>query len=149
MIDVTLPAGVLDASARDALTEELARVLLHWEGAPDTEFFRANTWIFVREYEAEELRVGGSPGAPFRIRVEITTPQGALSQRRRDGLVADATAAVSAAYGLSPEEGFRVWVLLSEITEGGWGAGGGVVRFEALKAAARAERDAKAVATAG
>jgi phenylpyruvate tautomerase PptA (4-oxalocrotonate tautomerase family) len=145
MIDLTLPAGALTPAARDGLTEELARLLLHWEGAPDTDVFRANTWIYVDEHEPGRLRVGGRDAAgDARFRVQVTTPQGALSQRRRDGLVADVTAAVLEAAGLPPEEGYRVWVLLSEIAEGGWGAGGGVLRFEALKAAAKAQREAAA-----
>jgi phenylpyruvate tautomerase PptA (4-oxalocrotonate tautomerase family) len=35
----------------------------------------------------------------------------------------------------------RVWVLIHEVPERNWGAAGQVVRFEQLRAAAKAERD--------
>ncbi|MEA2440613.1 MAG: hypothetical protein QOH76_2037, partial [Thermoleophilaceae bacterium] len=120
---------------------ELAGRLLHWEGAPDTDFFRSNTWVYLNELPPEALYVGGRPGGDARIRVDVTTPEGALSQRRRAGLVADVHAAVSRATGLSPEEGYRIWVLCREIAEGSWGAGGGIVEFAALRAASKAERE--------
>jgi phenylpyruvate tautomerase PptA (4-oxalocrotonate tautomerase family) len=139
MIEMTYPAGALEPDVRDALTDELAGILLGWEGAPDTDFFRANTWVYVNEVDG--LAVGGRPGGDPRFRVDVTTPEGAFSDRRREGLVADVNAAVLRAAGLQEEDGFRVWVLLREIAEGGWGAGGGIIRFEQLKAAAKAERE--------
>jgi phenylpyruvate tautomerase PptA (4-oxalocrotonate tautomerase family) len=141
MIEVTAPAGAIDPADREPLCDELAGRLLHWEGAPDTDFFRANSWVYFHELPAEALFVGGRAGGASRIRVDVTTPEGALSQRRRAGLVADVHAAVSRAAGLSPEEGFRVWVLCREIAEGSWGAGGGIVEFQALRAASKAERE--------
>ena len=84
------------------------------------------------------------PGGEPRVRVEITTPEGALSQRRRAGLVADVHAAVSRAMGVAPEAaGVHVWVLCREIAEGSWGAAGAIVEFEKLRAAAAAEREGK------
>jgi phenylpyruvate tautomerase PptA (4-oxalocrotonate tautomerase family) len=141
MIEVTAPAGAIAPDARDELLDELAGRLLHWEGAPDTEFFRENSWVYLNEIPAGALYVGGRSGGDARIRVDVTTPEGALSQRRRVGLVADVHAAVSRAAGLTPEDGYRIWVLCREIAEGSWGAGGGIVEFAALRAASKAERD--------
>ena len=141
MIEVTAPAGAIAPAARDELLDELAGRLLHWEGAPDTEFFRANAWVYFDEIPAESLYVGGRPGGEARIRVDVTTPEGALSQRRRAGLVADVHEAVSGAASLTPEEGYRIWILCREIAEGSWGAGGGIVEFAALRAASKAERE--------
>jgi phenylpyruvate tautomerase PptA (4-oxalocrotonate tautomerase family) len=146
MIELTAPAGAIDPDERDALLDELAGRLLHWEGAPDTDFFRANTWVYFNEVPTQALFVGGRPGGEARIRVDVTTPEGALSQRRRAGLVADVHGAVSRAAGLTPEEGFRVWVLCREIAEGSWGAGGGIIEFAALRAASKAERERAAEA---
>ena len=63
-------------------------------------------------------------------------PEGALSERRKAGLVGDVTAEVSAAAGLDPSDALRVWVLMHEQPEGTWGAGGAVIRFADLRAAA-------------
>jgi len=141
MIEVTAPAGAIAPDAREELLDQLAGRLLHWEGAPDTEFFREISWVYFNELPADGLYVGGRPGGAPRVRVEITTPEGALSQRRRAGLVADVHAAVSRAAGISPEDGLHVWVLCREIAEGSWGAGGAIVEFEQLRAASKAERE--------
>jgi phenylpyruvate tautomerase PptA (4-oxalocrotonate tautomerase family) len=141
MIEVTAPAGAIAPEAREDLLEELAGTLLRWEGAPDTEFFRSISWVYFNEIPVDGLYVGGRPGGEPRIRVEVTTPEGALSQRRRAGVVADMHAAISRAAGIAPEDGIRVWVLCREIAEGSWGAGGAVIEFEQLRAASQAERE--------
>ena len=148
MIEVTAPAGAIAPDAREELLDELAGRLLHWEGAPDTEFFRANSWIYFNELPEDALYVGGRPGGEARIRVDVTTPEGALSDRRRKELVADATKTILDAAGLEESDALRVFVMCSEIDEGSWGAGGQVVEFAALRAAAAAEKE-KAAATAG
>ncbi len=51
-------------------------------------------------------------------------PQGALSERRKGGLVQDATQTVLSAAGLAPDDALRVWVLVYEQPDGTWGAGG-------------------------
>ena len=77
----------------------------------------------------------------------MTTPEGALSDRRREELVGAATGAVREIAGIPDEQALRVWVLCHEVDEGSWGAGGAVVRFEALREAAKAEREKEAVTT--
>jgi phenylpyruvate tautomerase PptA (4-oxalocrotonate tautomerase family) len=141
MIEVTAPAGTIAPEAREELLEELAGTLLHWEGAPDTEFFRSVSWVYFNEIPVDGVYVGGRSGGEPRIRVEITTPEGALSQRRRAGLVADVHAAVARVAGIAPEDGLRVWVLCREIAEGSWGAGGAIIEFEQLRAASKAARE--------
>ena len=66
--------------------------------------------------------------------VDVTVPQGALSDRRKGGLVEEASKLVRDAAGLAEEDGVRVWVLIHEVAEGNWGAAGQIVRFEQLRA---------------
>ena len=80
--------------------------------------------------------------------VDVSVPQGGLSDRRRAGLVEEFSKLVREAAGLSEEEGIRVWVLVHEIAEGNWGAGGQIIQFEQLRQAAKAERDKAAAAPA-
>jgi hypothetical protein len=49
MIQLTMPMGVLDESARSAVRRALAATLLKWEGAPDTAFFRSQAWSKIDE----------------------------------------------------------------------------------------------------
>ena len=141
IMDVTYPQGALSDDARDELMEELTAVLLRAERAPDTEFFRSVTWVFVHELPAAHVYTAARPVEAPVFRVEATTPEGALSDRRREELVVAATDAVRRAAGLGDDDLLRVFVLCHEIDEGSWGAGGQVVRFSALREAAAAERE--------
>lgn len=140
IMDVTYPEGALSPAARDELIEELTTVLLRAERAPDTEFFRSVTWVFVHELPAANVYTAGRPAEAPIFRIEATTPQGALSDRRREELVGAATDAVKRIAEVPDDELLRVFVLCHEIDEGSWGAAGQVVRFAALREAAAAER---------
>src|SRR5436309_15320999 len=94
MIDLTYPKGSLSADARADLLEELATRLLAAERAPDTEFFRSITWVYANEVDPEALAVGGRPGGDPRFRIQVTVPEGALSDRRKGELVAAVNSAV-------------------------------------------------------
>jgi phenylpyruvate tautomerase PptA (4-oxalocrotonate tautomerase family) len=141
LIDLTIPEGALAPDDRSALVDELTTVLLRAERAPDTDFFRSITWAYVHELPAGTVFAGGQPQADARFRVDITVPEGALSERRKQELVSEATRVVSAAAGLGEEDGLRVWVLITEVPEGNWGAAGNVVRFEQLREAAAQQRE--------
>ncbi len=139
MIQLTLPAGVLNAEGRRDVQKTLATTLLKWEGAPDTAFFCAQAWSRVDEVAGDAF-AALEDGAP-RFRLDVTVPEGGLSQRRKEGLVKEATANVLAAAGLTEADALRVWVLIHEQPEGTWGAGGNIVRFAELAALAKAERE--------
>ena len=141
MIDVTYPEGALDEDARTKLVDDLTTALLRAERAPDTDFFRSVTWVYVHELPAGAINSSGRPVEDPTFRVMVTTPEGALSDRRRAEMVEAGTAAVLEAAGLGPEDAMRVWILMREINEGSWGAGGQVVQFKQLVEAAKAERE--------
>ncbi|MET8847811.1 tautomerase family protein [Amycolatopsis sp. NPDC004625] len=140
MIELTVPAGALTAAGRESVQRDLAAVLLRWEGAPDTAFFRAQAWSYLHELPAG-AQTTAEDGAP-RFRVDVTVPQGAVSDRRKAGLVREATATVLAAAGLGEADAPRVWVLIHEQPGGTWGAGGEVVRYAELVALAQRAREA-------
>ena len=144
MIELTYPRGAIGSDARELLLEQLATRLLAAEKAPDTEFFRSITWVYANEIEAENLAVGGRPGGEPRFRVEITVPDGALSDRRKGILVDSVNEAVLGAAGLDESEGLRVWTLIREVPDGNWGAAGQQVRYQQLVEAAAAEREGAA-----
>lgn len=138
MIQLTVPTGVIDRAARRNLQRTLAATLLKWEGAPDTAFFRAQAWSRVDEVPGDGF-AALEDDLP-RFRVDVTVPQGALSARRKEGLVKEVTDQVLAAAGLAASDALRVWVLVHEQAEGTWGAAGAIVRFDDLKAAAQSSR---------
>ena len=138
MIRLTVPAGALTEEGRATVQRDLATVLLRWEGAPDTAFFRAQAWSYLIELP-EGAQTTAEDDAP-RFLVEVMVPQGAVSERRKAGLVQDATRTVLSAAGLAPEEALRVWVLGHEQPDGSWGAGGSVIRYADLVALAQQDK---------
>ncbi|WP_406330784.1 4-oxalocrotonate tautomerase family protein [Streptomyces sp. NBC_00203] len=138
MIRLTAPAAALTEQGRQSIQRDLAAVLLRWEGAPDTPFFRAQAWSYLTELP-EGAQITAEDDAP-RFLVDVTVPQGALSERRKAGLVEEATKTVLAAAGLGPDDALRVWVLVHEQPEGTWGAGGSVIRYADLVALAKGQR---------
>ncbi|MBA2631203.1 MAG: tautomerase family protein [Thermoleophilaceae bacterium] len=147
LMDVTYPQGAIAPEAREALVEDLTTVLLRAERAPDTDFFRSVTWVYVHELPADCVLAAGRPVQAPTFRIEVTTPEGALSDRRRKELVGEATRVVREAAGIAEEEALRVWVLCHEVAEGSWGAGGQVVEFQALREAAAQQREKEKAGT--
>ncbi|MEW1848339.1 hypothetical protein AB0392_61150 [Nonomuraea angiospora] len=114
MIQLTAPSGALTDQGR----AEVQRELLHWEGAPDTAFFSAQAWSYLTELPAQ-AQTTAEDDLP-RFRVDVTVPEGALSDRRRSGLVEEATRIVLQAAGLAASDAPRVWVLIHEQADGTW-----------------------------
>ena len=141
MLELTYPKGAIASDARAELLEELATRMLAAEKAPDTEFFRSITWVYANEIEPEMLAVGGRPGGDPRFRVQVTVPEGALSDRRKGILVDSFHEAILRAAGLDESEGIRVWTVIREVPDGNWGAAGQQVRYKQLVEAAAAERE--------
>lgn len=139
-VDLTIHAETLPDDAKQQLLRDLGAALLHWEGAPDTEFFRSITWTHLHELPPESIQTPDGVAEPHAI-VDVTVPQGALSDRRKAGIVEDATKLVLEATGWGPEAGVRVWVMIRDVPDGNWGAAGQVVQFEQLREAAKAERE--------
>jgi phenylpyruvate tautomerase PptA (4-oxalocrotonate tautomerase family) len=139
-LELTITEGALSKEAKAELPAKLASTLLQWEGAPDTAFFRSISWAHLLELPAETIQTPDGVAEPHAV-VDVTVPEGALSERRRAGLIEDATKQVLEATGWGDDAGVPVWVLVHEVTDGFWGAAGQVVRFEQLRAAAKAERD--------
>jgi phenylpyruvate tautomerase PptA (4-oxalocrotonate tautomerase family) len=138
-LDLTITAETLSPEAKPQLLRDLGAALLQWEGAPDTEFFRSITWAHLHEVPAEAVQTPDGIADPHAV-LDITIPAGALSDRRKAGIVEDATKLLLEATGWGPDAGLRVWTLIHEIPDGNWGAGGQVVRFQELREAAKAER---------
>ena len=99
MIQLTAPSGALPHDARERLQHDLATTLLKWEGAPDTAFFRAQAWAYLIELP-EGTQTTAEDALP-RFRIDVTVPDGALSDRRREGLIKDVTGLVLDAAGLT------------------------------------------------
>jgi phenylpyruvate tautomerase PptA (4-oxalocrotonate tautomerase family) len=77
---------------------------------------------------AGELRSAATAG-PDHFIVDVVVLEGLLDARRRTAVHERVTAAFRAAFGEGgdPLLAFRVWVLIHDVREGSWGAGGRTV----------------------
>ena len=64
--------------------------------------------MYASEIDPGSLAVGGRPGGEPRFRVQVTVPEGALSDRRKGILVDSVNRTVLGAAGLDESEGLRV-----------------------------------------
>ena len=149
MMDLTYPAGTLTPETRGELVDELTTVLLRAERAPDTDFFRSIAWVYVHELPEGTLFASGRPVSEPTFRLQVTIPAGALSPRRKDELVAEATKRIREAAGIAEADALRVWVVINEIPDGNWGAAGNVIQFEQLRQIAAQEREKQGEAVVG
>ena len=134
MIDVYAPAGTFRDRAR--LVRDLATAVMTIERVPNIPLFRQNTAAFVHELPPDSLsNVDGDSAC---IRVQVLTNAGGLDREKQLKVVAELTRIVAAA---ATDESVkdRVWVLLTEAPDGGWGLAGHAHTNAELVAAARAQ----------
>jgi phenylpyruvate tautomerase PptA (4-oxalocrotonate tautomerase family) len=144
MIDVYAPAGSF--SDPHVLAGELARTLMTIEAVPDIPMFTQNTAAFVHELPVQAIsNVDGDSAC---VRVQVLTNLGALDRDKQLAVVAQFTELINAAPG-DRSAGERVWVLLTEAVDGGWGLNGHAHTNAELIAAARAQIGAIAAARNG
>lgn len=141
MIDVYAPAGAF--ADKSQLARSLAAAVMVVEKVPDIPMFRENTAVFIHELPHDAIsNVDG--GADY-VRVQVLTNAGALDRDKQIALVERLTALVSGAPG-NPPPPARIWVLLTEAPDGGWGLWGSAHTNDELIAAARSQMAAAAEA---
>jgi len=134
MIDVYAPVGTFRDRAR--LARDLATAVMTIERVPNIPLFRQNTAAFVHELPPDSLsNVDGDSAC---VRVQVLTNAGGLDREKQVNVVAELTRIVAAA---ATDESVkqRIWVLLTEAPDGGWGLAGHAHTNAELVAAARAQ----------
>jgi phenylpyruvate tautomerase PptA (4-oxalocrotonate tautomerase family) len=98
--------------------------------------FRNNTAAFI--HPLSNGSISNVEGDGDYVRVQVLTNSGALDRDKQLAVVEQFTAIVADAAG-RPELKERIWVLLTEAPDGGWGLWGHAHTNAELVAAARAE----------
>jgi len=134
MIDVYAPAGTFRDRAK--LARDLATAVMTIERVPNIPLFRQNTAAFVHELPPDSLsNVDGDSAC---VRVQVLTNAGGLDREKQVNVVAELTRIVAAA-ATDKSLKDRIWVLLTEAPDGGWGLAGHAHTNAELVAAARAQ----------
>jgi phenylpyruvate tautomerase PptA (4-oxalocrotonate tautomerase family) len=134
MIDVYATAGTFPAPHE--LASDLARTLMAIEGVPDIPMFRLNTAAFI--HDLPDGAISNVDGDSRCVRVQVLTNAGALDRDKQLAVVGQFTDLIVKA-SAGPSLSGRIWVLLTEAVDGGWGLAGHAHTNEELIQAARAE----------
>ena len=134
MIDVYAPAGAFED--KHLLARRLAAALMLIEEVPDIAMFRQNTAAFIHELPADAI--ANVDGGSDYVRVQVLTNAGALDRSKQIAVVARFTELIAGAPG-NPPPPKRIWVLLTEANDGGWGLWGHAHTNVELVAAVRRE----------
>jgi phenylpyruvate tautomerase PptA (4-oxalocrotonate tautomerase family) len=134
MIDVYATAGTFPEQHR--LATDLAAALMTIEQVPDIPMFRQNTAAFIHDLPPGSL--ANVDGDSNYVRIQVLTNAGALDRGKQLAVVERLTAITADAAG-DPGLASRIWVLLTEAIDGGWGLAGHANTNEELVAAARAQ----------
>ena len=119
MIDVYAPAGIFDD--KHALAQSVAAAVMAIEGVPEIPMFRENTAAFIHELPADTI--SDVDGRCDHVRVQVLTNLGGLNRDKQLAIVARLTEMIAGAAG-NPPPPERIWVLLTEAADGGWGLWG-------------------------
>src|SRR5258705_1464748 len=131
-IDVYAPAGTFRDRAK--LARDLATAVMTIQPVPNIPLFRQNTAAFVHELPPDSL--SNVDGYSACVRVHVLTNFGGLDREKQLAVVAELTRIVGAAAGdESVKE--RIWGLVTEAPDGGWGLGGRAHTNAELVAVAR------------
>ena len=134
MIDVYAPEGAFED--KHELARRLAAELMAIEGVPDIAMFRENTAAFIHELSSDAI--SNVDGGWDCVRVQVLTNAGALDRHKQIAMVVRLTELIAGAPGKPPAPG-RIWVVLTEAPDGGWGLWGHAHTNAELVAAARRE----------
>jgi phenylpyruvate tautomerase PptA (4-oxalocrotonate tautomerase family) len=139
MIDVYAGEGTF--GDKHTLAQDLARAVMRWERVPEIPLFLDNTAAFIHDLPADAI--SNAAGDGNYVRVQVLTPINVLDRDKQLGVVKELTEIVVAAAG-DPTLADRMWVLITESPEGGWGIDGhantGADIVAAAKAALQSER---------
>ena len=133
MIRVRVGENMLPGDAKLSLASALTAAVLKWERAPDLRFFRENTWLIFDHFGLDTLYCGGASTVNANVLVEVSVPAGTLSLPRKAGLIEEITDHIRQLVHVGAQStDCRVWVLVHDVDDGGWGMdGGGILRWRA------------------
>lgn len=134
LVRITYPRGALTPEQKRQVASALTEIVLDAEVDAVTDAGRMVTVVHFNEAAADDWAVGGelrstAAGAPNHFIVDLIVLEGLLEGARRNRAHQKVTQAFQRVFGEGgdPLLPLRVWVLVHEVREGGWGAGGTTV----------------------
>jgi phenylpyruvate tautomerase PptA (4-oxalocrotonate tautomerase family) len=131
VLQVYYPQGSLQGERKAALARRLTDVLLMMEGGAETQGGLAFATVLFTQIAEADWWVGGrtdttyvAPPGKFLVRVSV--PEGYMNKTHKTEVHVAVNAAIIDIVGSpgDPHQGANVLVIIDEIPEGNWGAGG-------------------------
>jgi phenylpyruvate tautomerase PptA (4-oxalocrotonate tautomerase family) len=139
IMNVRYRAGSLDRTAKEAMARRLTDVLIAMEGGANTSAGRAFAWVLFTEIPAGDWWVGGHAdntfiSPPGAFLVNVTVPEGYMNVAHKSEVHAAVTGAITQAASASAQADVAasVLVVIDEVTEGNWGAGGRTISLDSI-----------------
>ncbi len=140
-LQVIAARGTLDKTGQDALISRVSNAILKAERAEVADAAAQSlVWAHFLVLPQSAVYIGGEVIDEPPLRIAVTTPEGALTDRTREKLVSEIGDIVNDIVG--PFEGrLNHWAMLYEVADGSWGAGQ-VLRLPNIQAAMNIEQAA-------
>jgi phenylpyruvate tautomerase PptA (4-oxalocrotonate tautomerase family) len=138
IMNVCYSAADLNETSKAALARKLTDVMIRMEGGADTKGGRAFAWVLFNELSQGDWWAGGESGngyvsPPGRFLVHVSIPEGYMNAEHKSEVHAWVTEAILAATGASGQDaGNSVQVILDEVPEGNWAAGGRTISLASI-----------------
>jgi phenylpyruvate tautomerase PptA (4-oxalocrotonate tautomerase family) len=139
IMDVRYPAGRLEKTTKATMAAKLTDVLIRMEGSANTLGGRAFAAVLFTEVADDNWWVGGRTDNEFvsasgKFLVHVTIPEGYMNAVHKTEVHVWVTTAIMEATGTKPDAaaGSSIQVILDEVPEGNWGAGGHTISLESI-----------------
>jgi phenylpyruvate tautomerase PptA (4-oxalocrotonate tautomerase family) len=139
IMDVRYPAGRLDKSTKAKMAAKLTDVLIRMEGGANTHGGRAFATVLFTEIAEENWWVGGRTDGEYvsasgKFLVHVTIPEGYMNVAHKTEVHVWVTAAIMEATGTKSDGAgaSSIQVIVDEVPEGNWGAGGHSISLESI-----------------
>ncbi len=135
LLQVTAAAEMLNKKERDEFMSRLSNTVLKAERAPiSDEGAQSLVWSYYNVLPSSSIYIGGKNIENPPLRINITTPEGALTPKARQTLVSEVGALVDEFIG--PFDGrLNHWTMLHEVTEGSWAGAGQIFSLADIQTA--------------
>ncbi len=136
-------AGTLSDAQKQDLSTRLTALMIQMEGGAGTEGGHAFAWVLYNPIARGDWWAGGHTDAtyvrpPGCFLVDVRIPEGYMNAQHKTDVQAGVNAALMAVTGQDmsvPEAGGSCQVVISEITEGDWAAGGKPISIASIAGA--------------
>jgi|SRR5271168_4351150 len=139
IMQVFYQSGSLQAERKTALAQRLTDVLLTMEGGAKTSGGLAFATVLFTEVPESDWWVGGRTDStyvapPGKFLVRVSVPEGYMNKTHKSGVHTAVNAAIVDIAGgaHAASHGASILVVIEEIPEGNWGAGGKTISLAAI-----------------